>query len=224
MSGSPARRLVPGRLAIVGAGDHGRVVMELARAAGITAITLVEPRGDEPGARRVVAGVRIAGDLRADTAWADGRPHFVVALGDNEARRAAFERCLALGLEPLALAHPSAVILDGAVLEPGAVVCAAAVVGVDARVGRNSIVNTAATIDHDGWIGEHVQIAPGAHLGGRVVVGARAYVGIGAAVREGLSIGDGALVAGGEMVVRDVPDGARVAGVPAREMRESVVG
>jgi acetyltransferase-like isoleucine patch superfamily enzyme len=37
-------------------------------------------------------------------------------------------------------------------------------------------------------------------------------------VIEGIRIGDGALVAAGAVVVRDVPDGARVAGVPARPL------
>jgi serine acetyltransferase len=51
-----------------------------------------------------------------------------------------------------------------------------------------------------------------------VAVGERAHVGIGAVVIERIEIGSGALVAAGAVVVRDVPPGGRVAGVPARAM------
>jgi serine acetyltransferase len=37
-------------------------------------------------------------------------------------------------------------------------------------------------------------------------------------VIERIEVGSGALVAAGAVVVRDVPAGSRVAGVPAREM------
>ena len=62
-------------------------------------------------------------------------------------------------------------------------------------------------------------MGPGVRLAGMVTVGERAHVGIGAVAIEGIAIGDGALVAAGAVVVRDVAPGARVAGVPAREMR-----
>jgi UDP-perosamine 4-acetyltransferase len=62
-------------------------------------------------------------------------------------------------------------------------------------------------------------VGPGARLAGAVTVGERAHVGIGAVVIEGIRVGDGALVAAGAVVVRDVPAGARVAGVPARDLK-----
>jgi sugar O-acyltransferase (sialic acid O-acetyltransferase NeuD family) len=204
------------RLVIVGAGDHGRVVLELLRAAGEQPDGFVEP-ADRHEAREV-DGLRVIGTLSGEPDWAAGGTRFVVALGDNRARRDAFERCLALGLEPVAAIHPTARLLAGARVEPGAMVCAGAIIGLAARVGSNVIVNTGATVDHDDVLGQHSTVAPGAHLAGRVSLGEGAFVGIGASIREGLTVGEWATVAGGAMVVDDVPPGAQVAGVPARPL------
>lgn len=208
-----------GPIVLVGAGDHGRVVLELLRAAGEQPIGFVEPRADASPVDRVVDGLRVIGDLERDRAWLPERGRFVAAIGDNRLRRDAYDRCLALGLSPIAAIHPVAHVLAGARIEPGAMVCASAVIGLGAWIGPNAIVNTSASVDHDNRIGAHATVAPGAHLAGRVSVGEGAFIGIGAAVREGIRIGDWAFVAGGAMVVDEVPEGARVAGVPARVMR-----
>lgn len=202
------------RLVIVGAGDHGRVVLDILRSGGAAPDGFVEAG---PAASREVDGLPVIGSL-AEPDWASPGTGFVVALGDNRARRDAFDRCLTLGLSPVAAIHPTARLLADAAVEPGAVVCAGALIGLAARVGANAIVNTGATVDHDDVIGRHATVAPGAHLAGRVSLGEGAFVGIGAAVREGRRIGEWATVAGGAMVVEDVPANARVAGVPARAM------
>ncbi|WP_222918819.1 acyltransferase [Natrinema sp. SYSU A 869] len=53
---------------------------------------------------------------------------------------------------------------------------------------------------------------------GEVIVGERAMIGAGAIVLPGVEIGEGASVAANSLVTRDVPPGATVAGVPARQM------
>ncbi|WP_276247034.1 DapH/DapD/GlmU-related protein [Haladaptatus sp. YSMS36] len=53
---------------------------------------------------------------------------------------------------------------------------------------------------------------------GEVHIGERAMIGAGAIVLPGVTIGDGASVAANSLVTRDVPAGATVAGVPAKEM------
>jgi acetyltransferase-like isoleucine patch superfamily enzyme len=53
---------------------------------------------------------------------------------------------------------------------------------------------------------------------GEVVVGDRAMIGAKAVILPGVRIGEGAQVAANSLVTRDVPEGATVAGVPARPM------
>lgn len=208
-------------IVIVGAGDHGRVVLELLRSSGDMPIGFVEPAATGRTGEEV-DGIPVLGDLDASVAWMSETPvRFVCALGGNRARSVAYARCVELGMTPTAAVHPTAMVLGGARIEAGAMVCAGALVGVAAWVGPNAIVNTAASVDHDNRIGAHATIAPGARLAGRVQVGEGAFVGIGASVKEGVHIGAWAVVAGGAMVIRDVPAGERVAGLPARPMGAS---
>lgn len=209
-------------IVIIGSGDHARVVADVLRAQGARAIGHVEPLAPmQSSATRSRTALPVIGSLDDADGWRQPGLAFVVALGDNAARRDAYNRCLTLGLSPVAAVHPSAVLLGGSVVGAGAVVCAGTVIGVGAEIGINAIVNTAASVDHDNRIGPHTTVGPGARLAGRVELGEGAFVGIGASVRQGIRIGAWALVAGGAMVIRDVPVAARVAGIPAVPMAPS---
>lgn len=208
---------------IVGTGDHARVVVDLVHAVGLRVSGHVEPAQERARAWRSDGSMVVLGALDDDLGWLGQLANvpFVVAIGANEVRRRAFERCRELGMEPVPVVHPTAALLGRAAVRPGAQVCAMATLGVDSSIGENVIINTAAVVDHDGVVEPHAFIGPGARLAGRVRVGAGAHVGIGAVIREGTMIGAGALVAAGAVVVEDVPEGARVAGVPARPMESA---
>ena len=58
---------------------------------------------------------------------------------------------------------------------------------------------------------------------GEIVIGDHVFLGQNVVVLGGVTIGDGATVAAGAVVTRDVPPGAVVGGVPARELRKARV-
>lgn len=63
------------------------------------------------------------------------------------------------------------------------------------------------------------RIAP---IRGRIVINDDAWIGTGAIILPNVTIGRAAIVGAGAVVTRDVPDGAVVAGVPARLVRRSI--
>jgi sugar O-acyltransferase (sialic acid O-acetyltransferase NeuD family) len=73
------------------------------------------------------------------------------------------------------------------------------------------------TIHHDCAVGDVSTLAPGARLLGHVRLGERVYVGAEAVVLQTCTVGAGAVIGAGAVVTQDVPPGATVIGVPARE-------
>lgn len=135
----------------------------------------------------------------------------------NLRRRQLFEHFKNQGYQFASIVHPSAIMAVDVVCFEGAQIMAGAVVQTGSRIGMNTLINTGCIVDHDCHIGNHTHISPGVTLSGGVRVGENAHVGTGATVIQGVQIGCNCLVAAGAVVIRDVPDGATVAGVPAKE-------
>jgi len=122
------------------------------------------------------------------------------------------------GLSPVGVVHPTAWIAENAVVGPGAQILAGAIVGPEARIGRQCIVNTNASVDHEDILEDGVEVAPGATLCGLVHARVNAWICAGATVLPRITIGADARVGAGAVVTKDVPDGAVVVGVPARQL------
>ena len=86
----------------------------------------------------------------------------------------------------------------------------------DTIVRRGTKVDSCCHIAHNDDIGEDVLVAAHTMFSGSVTVGNRTWVGPATAFRDGLTIGDDSFVAIGSLVVRALPAGSRVMGVPAR--------
>lgn len=202
--------------AVLGGGDHARVIAALLRRLGHRLEGWIGP----PAEKAVPEGLgRWLGDDDVALSAAEWRLAVGVgSVGTTERRTRAYCRWRERGFEFPALIDPSAILIDVEELArvPGLAILAGTVVQVGVRLGENALLNTGARVDHDCVIGAHAHLAPGVTLSGNVRVGDRAHLGTGAIVIQGVRIGDDAVVGAGAVVLKDLAARSRAWGSPAQ--------
>lgn len=200
-------------IVIVGAGGHGRVVLDAARAAA--SARPVQVADDNPAlVGREQLGIRI--ELLTTLIQAGVPVEFHVAIGDNSTRLDVARRLAGLGWRATTVIHPDATVASSASIAPGAFVAAGAIVAPGASVGEHAIINHHAVVDHDVAVGAGAHVAPGAVLSGGARLGAGVLLGARAVVLPLKAVGDHAVVGAGAVVTRNVAPGQVVLGMPAR--------
>jgi len=209
---------------VVGAGGHGKVVVNLLLALGRTVVAAVEKT--QPSSPRNVLGVPVEGGDEVVLAHDPATVELALGIGmpterpieGLAARRAEAVRFEARGYSFPPLVHPAAVVGAECSIAAGAQIMAGAVLQPCCLIAPFVIVNTGANVDHDCILCEGSHIAPGATLGGSVCIGRETLIGIGATVLQGVTVGSHALIAGGAMVTKDIGDRECCMGVPARRL------
>jgi UDP-perosamine 4-acetyltransferase len=205
---------------IVGAGGHGRVVLDALSVAGGRIVGFTDANSALHGSR--LLGVPVLGADTALSAYSKETTRLangIGSIGNSFQRRTNQEALAKSGWRFMTVVHPRAVIAADVVLEEGVQVMAGAVLQPGVRVGTGTIINTGAVVDHDCRIGCFSHIAPGATLSGGVTLGVECHVGTGASIIQGISLGDKTVVGAGAVVVSDHPGGRTLIGVPARAVK-----
>ncbi|MDE0155046.1 MAG: acetyltransferase [Gammaproteobacteria bacterium] len=209
-------------LLIFGAGGHGKVVADTARAIGNwNEIMFADDAYPQVTS---VDGYPVVADFLSARSMGNDHGDVIVAIGDNRKRSDLTAQLRQSGFNPVTLVHPTAVVAGSAHIEEGTVIFAQAVVQAAARIARAVIVNTAATVDHDCVIGDGVHLSPGVHLGGEVEIGDYSWLGVGAVVINRTAVGSGVTVGAGSCVIGDLSDGVTAVGIPARPVRQPQPG
>lgn len=204
---------------IVGAGGHGKVLLDICRVSGRQLAGFLDA---DPSLPSDLHGVPVLGsdDMLGDKKFAMAHA-FVLGVGDTEIRRRVRVRLEQAKATLVTLIHPAAVISESATIGRGSTIHAGAIVNIDVRIGAHCVVNTGASVDHDCQLLDGVQIGPGAAMAGGVTCQENVFVGTGASILPNVTVGADSIIGGGSSVAKDVPEGVTVYGVPARIVRSA---
>lgn len=195
------------KLAIIGAGGHGKVIADIAVQNGYEKIVFF----DDNIEARECAGFPVVGNLcEAESLECDK----IIAIG-NAAIREKFQSKVGT----VKLIHPKAIISRRVEIGEGTVVMAGAVINSDTVIGKGCIINTDASVDHDCKIGDFVHVSVGAHVAGTVSVGKGSWIGAGAVISNNIHICSDCMIGAGAVVVRDVEEAGFYVGVPVKKIK-----
>jgi len=175
------------RLVIIGAGGHGREILDV-----IEAINALKPvydvvgfLDDDEGANEPLS--RRSAVKLGPTSLVDSLDvAYVVAVGNPRARAEIDRRWMRNKRQSPVLIHPAATVGSDVHLGPGSVVMAGARITTNVLAGRHLHVNVNATISHDARFGDYVTISPGCHVSGNVKLGDGVTLGTGCAIIQGM--------------------------------------
>ncbi len=136
---------------IVGAGDHGRVVAETAKACGYEKIDFIDD--NDPTALGKTEDLE-----RLKREYSDG----FVAIGNPQIREKMQQKLLEYGYEIPVLVHPSAYVSPSAGIGIGTVVEPMAVINTNATIEDGCIISIGSRIDHEAHIGKFSHVNTGA--------------------------------------------------------------
>jgi sugar O-acyltransferase (sialic acid O-acetyltransferase NeuD family) len=119
---------------------------------------------------------------------------------------------------PVNAVHPVAYIAPSAQIGHGNLINAGAIVNSAAKLGSYNVVQSNVVIEHQAQLGHLVQIGANVTIGKGVQIDNEAVIGMGAIIMPNVKIGKKAQIGPASLVIADVPDGATVFGIPAKEV------
>ena len=196
------------QLIIIGAGGHGKVILDSAIKAGFDVAGFL----DDVPVKKDILGYSYLGSVSDIDKFA-ATHLFVCAIGANLIRK---NIDTTKEIEWATIIHPAAHIGLNVEIGNGTVVMAGTVINASARIGRHCIINTSAVVEHDCVVSDYTHISPNATLCGGTHVGEETWIGAGVTIKAGVSVCEGVIVGAGAVVVKDITEKGTYIGVPAR--------
>lgn len=145
-------------LLIVGAGEYGQLVKELAEICRYDKIGFLDDNSSEA-----------VGKVSDYKKLVNEYHFFIVSIGNPEIRSRIIQE-LENEFELISLVHPTAVISSSANVEHGCVIEAHVVINANASVGTGCILNAGSVINHNGVVGAYSQVDCNAVVAARKMV------------------------------------------------------
>lgn len=190
------------KIAIIGAGGHGKVVGEIALLNQYKFIDFF----DDQAKKIEEYPFTIINTVDYLKKHLDDYDSFFVAIGDNQKRSKEIEFLKSIKLNIVSLVHPKSTISKFSSIGVGTCVMANAVINAESLIKDGVIINTSASIDHDCLIKDYAHISPNCSLSGSVSIGKFTHLGTGTSVHPGINVGNNVKTGVGTKVFKNILD------------------
>jgi len=142
---------------------------------------------------------------------------FALALGDPSTKKTVAEMMKAKGAKFASIIHPTATVTAFSHYGEGFIMFPYAKLSVNSSVG-DFVSLLSSGIGHDVSIGDYTTISGACNILRNVRIGQGVFIAAGASLAQDIEVGDDAYIGLGSVVVKNVAEGVRVFGNPARIM------
>jgi acetyltransferase-like isoleucine patch superfamily enzyme len=186
------------QVVIIGAGVHGREILEILRhqaqtQSDLQALGLIDDDTKLKG--QTIDGAPVLGTWD----WFEGvdrrEVKVICASGFSEIRKRMADRAVGIGLRFANAISPVS------------------------YVSANAVIGEGVVIYQNGKLGAYATLNPGVNLAGDISIGEGCYLGIGCSVIQGINIGAWTTIGAGAAVVSHVPANVTAVGVPDRVIK-----
>lgn len=203
---------------IIGAGKYGEVYLSYLREAGVEVIGFLDD--DENLHSKIIGGLPILGttDIMPDLKTDYGVEAIYCPIGSNRIRSNFLEEARRLGYLTPNFIHPEVIISpDVTIADEGVYILCGSLLMPHVKIEKDVMISVGTSIVHHTVLRQGVFVSNGVNVGASIIAEKYAYLGMGSTIMTGVErLGEDCLIGAGAVVIRDVPDGAVMAGIPAK--------
>lgn len=205
---------------IIGAGKYGDVYFAYLKEAGVDVVGFLDddPKllGCEFGGVPVLGPTSLMSTLK-DT---DGIEAVYCPLGNNKLRVQFLRQAQSLGYETPNYIHPSVILSPNIKIGKGVYILLGTQIMPFTEIEDFVMISMNVSVAHHNILKTGTFLSTGCNFGASIVAEENTYCGIGSTIMTGLHrLGKDCMIGAGAVVIKDVPDGAVMAGVPAKVIK-----
>lgn len=208
------------RSVIIGAGTYGEVYLAYLQEAGVDVVGFLD---DDPKfVGQCVGGIPVLGGVSSlsDLKETDNIEAVYCPLGNNKLRVRFLTMAKELGYKTPNYIHPSVIISPNVTIGEGVYILLGTTIMPHTVIKDCVMISMGVHLAHHNVLEEGVFLSTGCNFGASIHAHKYAYCGISSTIMTGMhELGEDCLIGAGAVVIRDVPDKAVMAGVPAKVLK-----